>query len=123
MKFVTTLLTISLMIGGLAFSAPAKSADVASLLAGFCENIATDNKSRVRKKLKEAGVKLRHIYDGITCGGENLVRYAMTKNAQSAGTFIVKRMPGSHFESSGDLDWAKSNGHGDSEIAKTIASR
>lgn len=123
MKFVTTLLSVSLIIGGIAFSSPAKSQDVASLLAGFCENVATDNKSRVRKKLKEAGVKLRHIYDGITCGGENLVRYAMTKNAQGAGTYIVKRMPASHFESSGDLDWAKANGHGDSDIAKAIADR
>lgn len=123
MKFVTTLLSVSLIIGGIAFSTPAKSADVASVLAGFCDNVATDNKSRVRKKLKEAGVKLRHIYDGITCGGENLVRYAMTKNAQGAGEFIVKRMPASHFSDSGDLDWAIANGHGDTDIAKAIKDR
>ena len=79
--------------------------------------------TKLRKKLKEAGVKLRHIYDGVSCGGENLVRYAMTKNAQSAGTYIVKRMPASHFAGSGDIEWANANGHGDSEIAKAIAKR
>lgn len=123
MKFLSTILTLTLTLGTLTLSAPAKAADVESLLAGLCENVATDNKSRLRKKLKEAGVKLRNIYDGITCGGEPLVRYAMIKNAQKAGTFIVKRMPASHFGSSGDLDWANANGHGGSAIAKAIQDR
>lgn len=123
MKLLATLLSVTLVLGSVSYSAPAKSADVASLLAGLCENVATDNKSRLRKKLKEAGVKLRNIYDGITCGGEPLVRYAMIKGANGAGTFIVKRMPASHFAGSGDLDWANANGHGDSDIAKAIANR
>jgi len=123
MKLLATLLSVTLVLGSVSYSAPAKSADVASLLAGLCENVATDNKSRLRKKLKEAGVKLRNIYDGITCGGEPLVRYAMIKGASGAGTFIVKRMPASHFKGSGDLDWANANGHGDSDIAKAIANR
>ena len=123
MKLLATLLSVTLVLGSVSYSAPAKSADVASLLAGLCENVATDNKSRLRKKLKEAGVKLRNIYDGITCGGEPLVRYAMIKGVNGAGTFIVKRMPASHFAGSGDLDWANANGHGDSDIAKAIANR
>ena len=123
MKFLTTILTLTLTLGTLTLSTPAKSADVESLLAGLCDNVANDNKSRLRKKLKEAGVKLRNIYDGITCGGLPLVRYAMLKNAQSTGSFIVKRMPASHFASSGDLDWANANGHGGSDIAKAIQKR
>jgi hypothetical protein len=123
MKFITTLLSVSLLLGMTTFSAPTKANDIASALVGICENVATDNKSRFRKKLKEAGIKLRNIYDGISCGGENLVRYAMTKNAQGVGTFIVGRLPSSHFASSGDLDWANANGHGGSEIAKAIKDR
>ena len=56
MKFLSTILTLTLTVGTLSLSAPAKAADVESLLAGLCENVATDNKSRLRKKLKEAGL-------------------------------------------------------------------
>ena len=123
MKFLTSLLVTVVVLLSVSISPPAKSADIGALLAGICDNVASNNKSHFRKKLKEAGVKLRHIYDGVSCGGENLVRYSMSKNAQDIGTFIVKRMPGSHFAASGDADWAAANGFGDSEIAKAIAER
>lgn len=123
MKLVTSLLISLALAISLSYTPKAQAADVNSLLAGICENVASDNKSRFRKKLKEAGVKLRNIYDGISCGGMNLVRYAMSNNAQKTGTFIVKRMPGSHFAASGDADWASANGHGGSDIAQAIASR
>lgn len=119
MKVVTGLLISIALVMSLSFSPKAEAADINSLLAGICENVASDNS----KKLKEAGVKLRNIYDGISCGGMNLVRYAMSKNAQKTGTFIVKRMPSSHFKGSGDADWAAANGHGGSDIASAIASR
>jgi len=123
MKLVTSLLISLALAISLSYTPKAQAADINTLLAGICENVATDNKSRFRKKLKEAGVKLRNIYDGISCGGMNLVRYAMSNNAQKTGTFIVKRMPGSHFAGSGDADWASANGHGGSAIAQAIASR
>ncbi|QTH65137.1 DUF3718 domain-containing protein [Psychrosphaera ytuae] len=122
MKLLVSLLSTVLVVSALSTSAPAQ-ADVASFLAGVCDNVATDNKSRFRKKLKNAGVKLRNIYDGVTCGGDNLIRYAMQKNAESVGVFMVKRLPSSHFDGSGDLEWAKANGFGDSKIAEAIASR
>lgn len=122
MKLLVSFLSTVVVVSALSTSAPAK-ADVASFLAGVCDNVATDNKSRFRKKLKSAGVKLRNIYDGVTCGGDSLIRYAMQKNAESVGVFMVKRLPASHFESSGDLDWAKANGFGSGKIAKAIEER
>ena len=123
MKLVTSVLISLTMLVSLSFAPKAKASDINSLLAGICENVASDNKSRFRKKLKEAGVKLRNIYDGISCGGMNLVRYAMSNNADKTGAFIVKRMPSSHFASSGDADWAAANGHGGSKTAQAIAAR
>lgn len=123
MKLVTSLFIGLTLLLSMSYTPKTQAADINSLLAGICENVASDNKSRFRKKLKEAGVKLRNIYDGISCGGMNLVRYAMNNNAQKTGTFIVKRLPSAHFASSGDADWAASNGHGGSDIAKAIASR
>ena len=123
MKSIIAFLSTGLVLGVMTVSTPAKANDVASFLAGVCDNVADDNKGRFRKKLKNAGVKLRNIYDGVSCGGQSLVRYAIEKNATEVGVFMVKRMPGSHFASSGDLEWANANGYADSEITKAIKER
>ncbi len=121
MKLVATL-TFALAVVGASLVTPVQAASV-DALNGICENVAADNKSRFRKKLKESGLKLRNVYDSISCGGENLVRYAMTKNANSVGSYIVKRMPASHFAASGDTEWANSKGLSASPIVATIAAR
>jgi len=121
MKLVATI-TFALAIVGATFVTPAQAANVDSL-NGICENVAADNKSRFRKKLKESGVKLRNVYGAISCGGESLVRYAMSNNATNVGNYIVKRMPASHFAGSGDAEWANSNGFSASPIVASIAAR
>mgnify|MGYP005998026801 CR=1 FL=1 len=121
MKLVATL-TLTLSLLGSIYSTQASATNVEAL-NGICENIAADDKSRFRKKLKESGLKLRNIYDSISCGGDNLVRYAMSQNASKVGAFIVKRLPATHFSASGDVEWAKSNGHAASPIVETIAAR
>jgi hypothetical protein len=107
----------------LSYSPVTKSADIGAVLAGICDNVTADNKGRFRKKLKEAGVKLRNIYDGISCGGDNLVRYSIKSGAVKTGEFIVKRLPASHFAGSGDAEWAAGNGFADSPVVKAIAER
>ena len=121
MKFVATL-TFAIAIASASFTAPVKAGGVEAL-NGICENVAADNKSRFRKKLKESGLKLRDVYDAISCGGDNLVRYAMAKNANNVGSYIVKRMPASHFAASGDTEWANNNGLAASPIVASIAAR
>ena len=122
MKAVISALTLVAALSSVSFSQTAQAAG-AEALNGICENVAADNKSRFRKKLKESGLKLRNVYEGISCGGQNLVRYAMSSKAENVGSYIVKRMPASHFAASGDLDWANASGHAASSIATSIASR
>lgn len=121
MKLITTL-TVALALTGASFVTPVQAAGV-DALNGICENVAADNKSRFRKKLKESGLKLRDVYGAISCGGDNLVRYAMSNNANTVGSYIVKRMPASHFAASGDTEWANSNGLAASPIVASIAAR
>ncbi|GHB79110.1 hypothetical protein GCM10008107_30750 [Psychrosphaera saromensis] len=123
MKFFASILASFLVVMTLSYSPAVKSADVGALLAGICDNVAADNKGRFRKKLKEAGVKLRDIYDGISCGGQNLVRHAIKTGSAKTGAYIVKRMPASHFAGSGDAEWATGNGFADSPIVTAIAER
>jgi len=122
MKLAATL-AVTIAILGSTFSANTEASARVEALNGICENIAADDKSRFRKKLKESGLKLRDVYDAISCGGDNLVRYAMMKNASSVGSFIVKRLPASHFSASGDVEWAQNNGHAASPIVETISAR
>ncbi|QQX81202.1 DUF3718 domain-containing protein [Shewanella sp. KX20019] len=98
------------------------------LAANICNYVASDDKNRLRKKLKESRVKLRNIYDGVSCNGDSLLRFAMKSGANAVGTFVAKRLPASHLgktESDGVTiaAWAENNGHSASEITIAINDR
>ncbi|WOT04546.1 DUF3718 domain-containing protein [Shewanella youngdeokensis] len=98
------------------------------LAANICNYVVSDDKNRLRKKLKESRVKLRNIYRGVTCNGDSLLRTAMKSNANAVGTFVAKRIPVADLgkaESDGltITAWADNNGHKDSEITSAIKSR
>jgi Protein of unknown function (DUF3718). len=38
-------------------------------------------------------LKLRDYYSGISCGGQSLIRTALSNNAVEVGTLLVKKMP------------------------------
>lgn len=118
--FSVALVSVMLCTASLSYSKPAQADD---LLASICNFVQADDKGRLRKKLKTAKVKLRNIYDGVTCNGLNLLQFAMKSNASNVGTYIVKRLPSSKLKDGVDLNWATSNGFGDSEIATAIKER
>jgi hypothetical protein len=93
------------------------------LAASLCDYVAADDKNRIRKKLKETRVKLRNIYDGVSCGGNNLIRHAVINNADKAGTYIVKQISKGELAGSGDAAWADANGHSGSAIITALKSR
>lgn len=93
------------------------------LVASICDYVASDQKSRLRKKLKETRVKLRNVYGGISCNGMSLIRFAVEKNSVDIGVFIIKKIPASKLSTFGDVDWAEANGHGGSEIIAKLKER
>jgi hypothetical protein len=114
------------LVAVLAFSVvigvkPAKANQ--QLVASICDYVATDQKSRLRKKLKESRVKLRNIYNGIACNGKSLIRFAVEKNSVDIGVFIIKKIPASKLSKFGDVAWAESNGHADSAIIAKLKER
>lgn len=118
--FFVALVCVALSTTSLTYSKPAQADD---LLQSICNFVQADDKGRLRKKLKTAKVKLRNIYDGVTCNGLNLLQFAMKSNAQNVGTYIVKRLPSNKLSGGEDLSWASANGFGDSEIAAAIKER
>jgi len=121
MNFKTTLVLSALMSTSFFVASPASAN--AQLAASLCDYVAADDKSRLRKKLKESRVKLRNIFSGVSCSGNNLLRHAMKNNADGTGKFIVKKLPKSDLASGGDVDWATANGHSGSPIVAGIKAR
>ncbi|MBR9726404.1 DUF3718 domain-containing protein [Shewanella intestini] len=98
------------------------------LAANICNYVKSDDKNRLRKKLKESRVKLRNIYSGISCDGSSLLRTAYNSNANNIGEFIAKRLSSKELsatEADGNtiIDWANANGHGGNAITAVINDR
>ena len=67
--------------------------DMLRLATSLCESAKTDDRSGMRKKLKSARIRLRNIYDGITCGSTgSLLRVATTSDSMQAATFIATKI-------------------------------
>lgn len=118
---------IAVLIAASSVSVPAV-ANTDQLVANICDYVKSDDKNRLRKKLKEARVKLRNIYSGVNCDGSSLLRTAYNSNANDVGEFIAKRLPASDLsaaEADGTsiIDWANANGHSGSAITAAIADR
>ena len=93
------------------------------LAASMCDYVAADDKNRLRKVLSDYRLRLRNIYDGVVCNGESMVRYAFKSNAADVGEFIVKQLPASSINGSGDIAWAEANGFGASPLLAVLKAR
>lgn len=129
LKIVKTSLVIA--AASLTFSGTAQ-ADVNAALQNICTIVKADDKSELRKKMKKVQanykLKLQDYYNGISCGGESLIRTAFLNNAVEAGTLLVKKMPKSQLntpEQDGKTlrAWVSEQGLMDSPIAKALNDR
>eukprot|EP00534_Pseudo-nitzschia_fraudulenta_P006179 CAMPEP_0201188848 /NCGR_PEP_ID=MMETSP0851-20130426/136477_1 /ASSEMBLY_ACC=CAM_ASM_000631 /TAXON_ID=183588 /ORGANISM="Pseudo-nitzschia fraudulenta, Strain WWA7" /LENGTH=113 /DNA_ID=CAMNT_0047474563 /DNA_START=10 /DNA_END=348 /DNA_ORIENTATION=+ len=95
LKIVKTSLVIA--ASTLAFSNAAQANDVNEALANICTIVQADDKGELRKKMRRVQsdfkLKLRDYYSGVSCGGQSLIRTALTNNAVEVGTLLVKKMP------------------------------
>lgn len=103
------------------FSAPA-SADE-QLAASLCNYTADNNKNQLRKTLAENRIRLRNVYDGVFCNGENLIRHAIKSNAADAAGFIVNQLPASQFSDGADINWAEGLGLAGNDATLAVKSR
>ncbi|MBN7820844.1 DUF3718 domain-containing protein [Bowmanella sp. Y26] len=102
-----------------AFSVPSL-ADINADLQNICTIVKNNDKSELRKKMKKVrddyNLKLGDVYEGISCEGLSLIRYAMLNSADDAGEYMVKSMSRSDLqktEKDGSTveQWAEANGH------------
>ncbi|MBT1449432.1 DUF3718 domain-containing protein [Glaciecola sp. XM2] len=130
MKKLKSLSVIAICTAGLvSFNA---NASIEAALANICNIVQSDDKSELRKKMKDVranySLKLADYYDGISCNGNSLIRTALLSDAVEAGTLLVKKMPKSRLnqpDSDGVAltDWIASNGLESSPIAGVVQER
>ncbi|RTR40861.1 DUF3718 domain-containing protein [Shewanella canadensis] len=118
--------TLAVVIAASTFSIPAQAND--QLAANICNYVQTNDKNRLRKKLKENRVKLRNIYSGISCNGDSLLRTAMKSGSDKVGTFVAKRLSVSDLKAAEAdgmtvVQWSEANGHSGSTITAAINER
>lgn len=120
-----------LAVAPLTFSTSA-SAEIEAALANICEIVKTDDKGELRKKMNTVrsnySLQLRDYYNGITCGGNSLIKLAILNNSVEAGTLLVKKMPKkllSEPENDGKTlqAWISEQGLTDNQVAKELLDR
>ncbi|WP_133405842.1 DUF3718 domain-containing protein [Parashewanella tropica] len=90
------------------------------LFISVCSYVKANDKSRLRKKLKEGRLTLRNIYTDLKCNGDNLLQTAYKAGANETGEYIVKRVSKKALAQSNVWDWANANGHAASPISTVL---
>jgi len=120
MKFIPAIVCCSLLTAAAVGVAPVQAAD--QLAASMCDYIKADDKNRLRKLLSDNRLRLRNIYDGIMCNGQNMVRFAVSSNANGVGEFIIKQLPAAQISASEDIAWVEAN-HASSGLLAVLKER
>ncbi|WP_306521158.1 DUF3718 domain-containing protein [Rheinheimera sp.] len=89
----------------------------------LCSYIAANDKNNLRKTLSDSRLRLKNVYDGVTCDGLPMIRFAIKHNAADTAEFIIKQLPGSFIAKMGDAEWAASNGFASSPVIETLKAR
>jgi len=85
------ILLITSLLATAALIAPIAQADNLSLR--ICEYVQANDKNRLRSFLKQNKLKIRNIYDGLACNGDNLMIFAAKSNSLEVGEFIIGKLP------------------------------
>ena len=73
-------------------------ASASSLAQSLCEYVSVDDKKRFRSYLKNNKLKVRAIFDGVQCNGQNLLEFASNHNAVKTGSMMISKLPKSQVQ-------------------------
>lgn len=90
MKKLVLASTMTTLILTSGFLAP--QAQAANVAQSVCEYVAADDKKRMRSFLKSNKLKIRSIFDGIQCNGQNLLEFAAAKDSVKIGSMMIKKL-------------------------------
>jgi hypothetical protein len=68
-------------------------ASASNIAQSVCEYVSADDKKRLRSFLKTNKLKIRNLFDGVQCNGQNLLEFASSSNAVKAGSMMISKLP------------------------------
>jgi len=68
-------------------------AHASNIAQSVCDYVAADDKKRMRSFLKSNKLKIRNIFSGVQCNGQNLLAFAADKSSVKTGTLIINKLP------------------------------
>jgi len=71
----------------------APKVQAANIAQSVCEYVAADNKKRMRSFLKSNKLKIRNIFKGIQCNGQNLLEFAAANGSVKTGELMISKLP------------------------------
>jgi hypothetical protein len=89
-KLAVVSLVIALTATSLTFTPIASATNIAQDL---CDYVSVDDKKRLRTYLKTNKLKIRSIFKGIQCNGQNLLEFASKRNSLKTGSLIISKLP------------------------------
>ncbi|MFC6439656.1 DUF3718 domain-containing protein [Pseudobowmanella zhangzhouensis] len=123
---------LATVIASAALLSPVAQADLTEDLQNICTIVKNNDKGELRKKMRgvkdDYRMRLGDFYEGVSCGGQSLIRYAMANGANDVGAYMVGQMGKSDLSKpEGDgmtlQQWADSNGYLASETGKELLDR
>ena len=91
-RLITPTITSIVFLLGMTFTSPAKANDFMVLATSLCEYTKANNRNEIRKRVRKSGLKLRKIYDDITCNGQTLHEFATANNATDVVAYYEKKI-------------------------------
>ncbi|MDO6446831.1 DUF3718 domain-containing protein [Colwellia sp. 1_MG-2023] len=67
-------------------------AEASNIAQNLCDYVNVDNKSKLRSYLKSNKLKIRNVFDSISCNGQNLLEFAAAKNSTETGSMIIGKL-------------------------------
>jgi len=67
--------------------------EASNVAESLCEYVNADNKGKLRSYLKTNKLKIRQVFDGVSCNGQNLLEFAATKNSTKTGSMMIGKLP------------------------------
>lgn len=66
--------------------------EASSIAQNLCDYVNVDNKSKLRSFLKSNKLKIRNVFDSVSCNGKNLLEFAAEKNSTATGSMIIGKL-------------------------------
>ncbi|MBO9492170.1 DUF3718 domain-containing protein [Endozoicomonas sp. G2_1] len=91
MKKLLLVSTISALTLTSVFAAPQVRAD--DVAQNLCQYVAADDKKRLRSFLKMNKLKIRSVFKGVQCNGQNLLEFAAARGSVKTGSLMISKLP------------------------------